>query len=99
MKVEKLYPFTLRGSGPNARYIKVWFDHIEWGRARYERSGYYVYWWSWMGWRRIEDFPLIGLDKTWYDGPHAVFRLWPIAFSWQTPWMTYDEQKWEGGGE
>jgi len=76
--------------------MKLHWNHVEWGKSpRLGGYSYYFYWFVWMGWEKIPEIPMVGIYKTWYDGPHVVFRFGPIALSWSTQWTTYDRNKWD----
>ena len=53
---------------------------VSWGGP--EEDWYYISLWNWL----TPDTRHLGLQRIWYDGPHASFGLWWFNITWSTPW-------------
>ena len=83
--------------------FKLGWDGIEWGKSEVTLdSDLYFYYFKWglidkeqREAMKSLKWPLVGISKTWYDGPHAQLSLYFFGFHWSTPWTSYDRKKYD----
>ena len=79
--------------------FKLAWDGIEWWQSEVTLgSDHYFYYFKWAltsakgrEARKEMKWNLIGINKFWYDGPHAQLDLYFFCFYWSTPWTKVKE--------
>lgn len=74
--------------------FKLTWDGIEWWQSEKTLGTdhyFYYFKWDWINKkgreaRKSVGMKLIGINKVWYDGPHAQLDLYFFCFYWSTPW-------------
>lgn len=81
------YKFKLAWDG-----IEWWQSDVTLGTDHY----FYYFKWDWTSKKGREarkelKWNLVGINKFWYDGPHAQLDLYFFCFYWSTPWTKVKE--------